>query len=182
MWELRDSQLTISQALNTGVLFNFQTAVYSQSALAAFRAIVHFTINVRSWLVWDPPPVEALIVRKYVPEGVAGGGVGGVGTVALEGEPEPPQAKANIVNTARQITRLRLWRFVPNARSPVPSRSPNVKAKSLGTRPRKAVAGAVVVTVTVNGVVFTPMFTVNGVTVQVAPVGTPEQERVVVPV
>jgi hypothetical protein len=124
--------------------------------------------------------VAALIVIKYVPEGVAGGGVGPV--PVLEGEPEPPQAKANIVNTARQISRFRLCRFMPNAKVPIPSKSPNAKIKSLETRLWKAVDGAVVVSVTVKGVAFTPMFTVDGVTAQLAPVGMPEHVRAAVPV
>jgi len=120
------------------------------------------------------------MVTEYVPEGVAGGGVGA--TPAPEGDPEPPQARANIIITARQIRRFRLCLFMPNARIPVPSNSPNAKTKSLESLLWKAVNGAVVVIVTVKGVAFTPMFTMGVDTVQVAAVGTPQQMRVAVPV
>ena len=62
------------------------------------------------------------------------------------------------------------------------SKSANAQTRRRGGDFRRADDGAVVVTVTVKGVGFTPMLIVDGVTVQVAPVGAPEQERVAVPV
>jgi hypothetical protein len=90
------------------------------------------------------------MVKKYVPGGVAIAGGGDTGPPpVLYGEPEPPQAKANIVNTTMQIIRFILFRFMPNANDPVPSRSPNARTtSSLGAFSRDAVDGAVVVIVT----------------------------------
>jgi hypothetical protein len=52
----------------------------------------------------------------------------------------------------------------------------------VGRGVRKADDGAVVVTLTVKGVGFTPMLAVLGVMVQVAARGAPEQEKLAVPV
>jgi hypothetical protein len=97
-------------------------------------------------------------------------------------ELEPPQAKTNISNAAKQTDRLSRRRRLARKTGVMASNSRKVHPRPPGGTLQGVDEGAVVVTVTVKGVPLSPIVIVEGVTVHVAPVGAPEQVSVAVPV